>query len=299
LQFGIQRFDPALWARKLLLSLLSVRHLSLYIPAVALVLIAGLFVAEPFSRPGSAFAQSPQAVTVVLDPAHGGADTGARGPSGANEKDLVLSLARAVRAQLAQHGYRVVMTRDGDTSPSFDDRAAVANAIPEAIFISLHVSSTGAAGTVRTYYYQFAAPFSYSPAAPGSPAAVAFPTPAPASALPGLPLWREAQRPFGDASRSLAGILQTTFAQQFSNSPSSSSAVPIRELRSVAAPAVAVEVSSVAVPNPATIAAMASPLSAAIAKGVAEYRPASPPATPPPPAPASGIGAPGAPGDAH
>ena len=250
------------------------RKLSHHILIALLLLALALFLAHSSSRAAARAQSSPQALTVVVDPAHGGADTGARGPSGANEKDLVLSFARALRAQLMQQGYRVLMTRDGDAAPSSDDRAAIANALPEAIFISLHVSSTGAAGTVRTYYYQFAAPFSYSPAAPGSPAGVAFPAPPPSA--PGLPLWREAQRPFVDTSQRLAGILQVSLAQQFANSPSNASAAAIRELRSVAAPAVAVEVSSVAVPNPAAIAAMASPLSAAIVKGVSEFRPAPP-----------------------
>jgi N-acetylmuramoyl-L-alanine amidase len=191
------------------------------------------------------------------------------------EKDLVLSLARAVRAQLQQQGYRVVMTRDGDSDPTYDERAAVANALPASIFFSLHVSTTGAAGTVRAYYYQFAAPFMFSPAAPGSAAANAFPLPAPPSSA--LPSWREAQRPFGDASRRLASILQTDLAQQFSGSPAVANAAAIRELRSVAAPAAAVEVSSVAVPNPAAVGAMAGPLSTVIAKGISEFPPAGDP----------------------
>jgi N-acetylmuramoyl-L-alanine amidase len=238
---------------------------------------------------GAAPAQSPQvpafsapsgaSFAVVIDPAHGGTDSGARGKSGVNEKDLVLSLARAVRGQLAQQGYRVMMTRDADVNPTYDERAAMANALPEAIFISLHVSSTGAAGTARAYYYQFSAPFAYSATSPGSPASIAFPAPPPTA--PGLEPWREAQRPFAEASQRLAGALQADLAQQFSGSPGAANAASVRELRSVAAPAAAVEVSSVAVPNPAAIAAMAAPLSAAIAKGVSDFHPAPPPAAGP------------------
>ncbi|HEV2221980.1 MAG TPA: N-acetylmuramoyl-L-alanine amidase, partial [Candidatus Acidoferrales bacterium] len=65
---------------------------------------------------------------VVLDPAHGGADTGARGPSGTAEKDLVLEFAQIVGDALREQGFQVVMTRRGDTDPSFDDRATIANA---------------------------------------------------------------------------------------------------------------------------------------------------------------------------
>jgi N-acetylmuramoyl-L-alanine amidase len=96
--------------------------------------------------------------TVVLDAAHGGADTGARGAGGINEKELTLVLARAVKSQLEARGLRVVLTRDGDQNPSFDDRAAIANARNGAVFVTLHVGSTGAAGTARVYY--FAGPMS-------------------------------------------------------------------------------------------------------------------------------------------
>src|SRR6202521_991018 len=95
---------------------------------------------------------------VILDPAHGGSDTGARGPSGAMEKDIALLFARIVRVELERQGYRVLMTRNDDSNPSYDDRATVANSHRDALFISIHLASTGAVGTVRTYYYQFSSP---------------------------------------------------------------------------------------------------------------------------------------------
>jgi len=79
---------------------------------------------------------------VILNPAHGGADTGARGPSGAIEKDVVLLFARIVRIELERQGYRVVTTRNDDSNPSYDDRAAVANSHRDALFISIHLGST-------------------------------------------------------------------------------------------------------------------------------------------------------------
>lgn len=221
-------------------------------------------------------------MTIVVDPAHGGADSGARGPSGVNEKDLVLTLGRTLRAQLAQQGYRVVMTRDGDSDPTYDERASIVNAIRDAIFITLHVSSTGPPVTARTYYYQFFSPFAFSAAGSQSTPsanAVSAPAQAPSSAPSSLVAWREAQRPLLGVSHRLADALQMQIAQQFSGSQGMADAAAVRELRSVAAPAVAVEVSSVAVPNPASIAAMATPLSAAIAKGISDFRLAQP-ATP-------------------
>src|SRR5579883_1472926 len=93
--------------------------------------------------------------TVVLDPAHGGADFGARGPTGLAESDVVLDFARAARIALEAQRIRVLLTREGNQDPSFDNRSALVNGLHNAIFISLHVSSTGPVGTGRTYYYVF------------------------------------------------------------------------------------------------------------------------------------------------
>ncbi len=95
---------------------------------------------------------------IVLDAAHGGTDTGARGETGIVEKDVVLQIARTVRAELERQGYRVVMSRNDDSNPSYDERAAMANASRDAIFISLHIGSTGNPGTVRAFYDQLATP---------------------------------------------------------------------------------------------------------------------------------------------
>src|SRR5262249_34984202 len=88
---------------------------------------------------------------VVLDPAHGGTDPGARGGGGIRESDIVLELAAQVKRGLESQGFQVLQTRSANENPSFDDRSALANAQTGAIFLSLHVSSTGLAGTVRAY----------------------------------------------------------------------------------------------------------------------------------------------------
>jgi N-acetylmuramoyl-L-alanine amidase len=202
---------------------------------------------------------------MVIDPAHGGTDAGARGEN-AVEKDIVLQLARSVRVALERQGYRVVMTRNDDSNPSYDDRAAMANAYRDSIFITVHVSSTGSAGTVRAYYMQFAAPVS----APASAAATGAPA-RPAA----LAAWTEAQRPFVPASHRLADFMQGEFVQAFSGSPTASAAVPVRALRSVTAPAVAIEVSSVSTETPDVLAASGEPVGSAIARAIAAFRQAS------------------------
>jgi N-acetylmuramoyl-L-alanine amidase len=204
---------------------------------------------------------------VILNPAHGGADTGARGTSGAIEKDVVLLFARIARIELERQGYRVVMTRNDDSNPSYDDRAAIANSHRDALFISFHLGSTGTVGSMRAYYYQFPSP--------PSPAVGA--NAAPQSALPssGLVAWEEAQRPYAEVSRHFADIFESDLAQHFGGSPAAPDGVAVRELRSVAAPAVAVEISSVAVHDPNYLTALGQPLATSILRSIQAYRPAA------------------------
>ena len=220
---------------------------------------------------------------VILNPAHGATDTGARGENGIFEKDIVLEFALAARAELQRQGYRVIMTRADDSNPSYDDRAATADAFRDFIFVSIHVSSTGTPGTARTYYYQFWNPFTILATPPGTaqnaPSTLGknvppAPTPVP-PALHALIPWEEAQRPETEASHRLADILQANLAQRFPGSPTVSSAASVRDLRSVTGPAIAVEISSVAVADPNSLRAMAEPLAATIARSIATFRPAS------------------------
>ncbi len=208
---------------------------------------------------------------VVIDPGHGGTDTGARGTT-LVEKDVVLQVAKILRAELERMGYRVVMTRNDDSNPSYEDRAALANAYRDAIFVSLHVSSTGATGNTRAYFYQFPVPFQATDASLSSePAKQSFRT-----AIP----WEEAQRPFADQSRRLANLVQIELAHRFPQSPNAPTPAAVRNLRSVAAPAVAVEISSVSVSDPIALTSLSGLLAASVARGIAAFRSATPPIPP-------------------
>jgi N-acetylmuramoyl-L-alanine amidase len=204
---------------------------------------------------------------IVLNPAHGGTDPGARGENGLVEKDITLEYAQAVRAALERDGYHVLMTRGDDSNPSYDDRDAVANAYRDAIFISLHVGSTGTIGTARAYYYQFWTPF---PALASAPQTAATSSPHASFAV-----WEEAQRPYADRSRLLADLMQAQLAQTFSGSPATSAGAKVRELRSVAAPAIAIEISNVAVKDASVLRAFVAPLGACIARTLEAFHPAN------------------------
>lgn len=209
---------------------------------------------------------------IVLDPGHGGTDTGARGEEGVAEKEIVLQMARRVREELARRGYGVVMTRNDDSNPSYDDRASAANAYRDAIFVSLHVASTGTPGTARAYYDQVSAAILPQPITTTPGTKPFAPQTAPASSLI---VWDQAQRPYIDVSRHLADVIQSQLTRTFPGSPVQSTGAAVRALRSVMAPAVAIEMSSISASTPDAFAAAAVPLSSAISDAVSALRQSS------------------------
>jgi N-acetylmuramoyl-L-alanine amidase len=91
--------------------------------------------------------------TIVIDPAHGGADSGSRIGDSIVEKDVTLALAFRLRSLLAARGFTVVLTRDSDAAnqptPPFppltlDDRAGIANSARASACLLLHATSAGA-----------------------------------------------------------------------------------------------------------------------------------------------------------
>jgi len=227
-------------------------------------------------------------LTVVLDPAHGGADFGARGPTELAESDVVLDFARTARIALEAQRLRVLLTREGNQDPNFDSRSGMINGLRNAIFISLHVSSSGPVGTARAYYYAFpsdagaainssagatTAPRTPPPSAPQTSAAQI-------SSRSGLIEWDHAQRSAVDLSRQLATLTQAQLLPRFRGSPAMPIAAPVRQLRTIAAPAIAVEISSIDVTDAKRLEQMAQPLADAIGKAVAEFHlPATAPAS--------------------
>jgi N-acetylmuramoyl-L-alanine amidase len=87
-------------------------------------------------RPAARFA-------VVIDAAHGGADSGARLSDHLLEKDLVLNLSVRLRSMLSAHGISVVTTRESDTAITAVNRAETANRVGAAACITLHATTSG------------------------------------------------------------------------------------------------------------------------------------------------------------
>src|SRR5207245_9246432 len=128
---------------------------------------------------------------VVIDTAHGGSDPGARGAQGIRESDLVLDLTVQVRRALEAQGFQVLQTRSGNENPSFDDRSTLANAQRGAVFVTLHISSTGIPGTARVYV---------SPDAP-------------AATIATMLSWNHAQNPYARLRRKFGHAVPGLLAQ--------------------------------------------------------------------------------------
>ncbi|MCW3062810.1 MAG: N-acetylmuramoyl-L-alanine amidase [Capsulimonas sp.] len=80
---------------------------------------------------------------IMVDPGHGGGDSGAVGIGGAREKDLTLSIGKKLRNLLASNGATVYMTREDDTKPSVAARPQMAIAAHADYFISIHCDDSG------------------------------------------------------------------------------------------------------------------------------------------------------------
>lgn len=95
---------------------------------------------------------------IVLDPGHGGHDTGTVGPEGLREKDLVLDVAQRLgRLIETRMGSEVIYTRSDDTFIPLERRTEIANEAKADLFLSIHANSSPfrTAAGVETYYLNF------------------------------------------------------------------------------------------------------------------------------------------------
>jgi N-acetylmuramoyl-L-alanine amidase len=97
---------------------------------------------------------------IVIDPGHGGHDTGTIGPHGLMEKDLCLDVALRLGHEIEEKlpGAVVIYTRKDDTFIPLEERTAIANEAKADLFISVHANSShdAAARGIETYYLNFA-----------------------------------------------------------------------------------------------------------------------------------------------
>jgi len=184
--------------------------------------------------------------TVVLDPGHGGAETGAVGPSGTMEKELTLALARTLADRLMSTlGVRVALTRTDDVDLGLDERSAFANQNKADLFLSIHLNSAarGDAHGAETYFLSLQASDERAADAAALENLVGE-----NAARPGsdefdvqLMLWDLAQSSHLAASQRLAGLIQEELNRELDLPNRGVKQAPFRVLMGAAMPAVLVE----------------------------------------------------------
>lgn len=94
--------------------------------------------------------------TIMIDPGHGGSDSGAIGKMGTREKDITLDLAKRLRERLEKYGnYNVLMTREDDSTISLQKRVELAHSNRADLFISIHLNYLPfkPLNIIETYYF--------------------------------------------------------------------------------------------------------------------------------------------------
>ena len=96
---------------------------------------------------------------IVIDPGHGGHDTGTIGPTGLMEKDLCLDVALRLGKLIEQRlpSDEIVYTRQNDKYVGLEQRTAIANEAKADLFVSIHANSSDDASVsgIETYYLNF------------------------------------------------------------------------------------------------------------------------------------------------
>ncbi|MBR2469615.1 MAG: N-acetylmuramoyl-L-alanine amidase [Fibrobacter sp.] len=112
-------------------------------PAAVAVPASTIPTATPVAPPKNETAGTREVKTIVIDPGHGGKDTGAQGKK-SNEKDIVLAIGKLLKKELEKEGFNVKMTRDKDVFIELGQRANLANQWDGDLFISLHCNAIDA-----------------------------------------------------------------------------------------------------------------------------------------------------------
>ena len=169
---------------------------------------------------------------IVLDPAHGGTDTGARISDNLLEKQVTLAFAARLRPLLAAAGFTVVVTRDADPSEATplttDQRAGTANHVRALACLLLHATPSGTGAHIFT---SALAPSDSSPDAPALP-------------------WGSAQAAYVPLSLRLANELGVSFLH--ANIPPLIGKASSRPIDNLTCPAVALELAPLLSSNSST-----------------------------------------------
>ena len=226
--------------------------------------------------------------TVVLDPGHGGPDTGATTVGGLQEKNLTLVLAQKTAALLEKEGIKAILTRNTDVQVPLLQRTALANFNRANLFLSIHLNSSPASSArgTETYYLSRNATDQWS-----SQLAAKENTADEASGATGdgglnLVLWELAQTSYIVESAALAEAIQQEFNALLGTADRGVRQAPFVVLEGAQMPAVLVEVAFLS--NPDEGKRIADPafqdqVAAALVKSILAFKARNEkPQTPPP-----------------
>lgn len=240
--------------------------------------------------------------TIVVDPGHGGTESGAIGPSGVLEKALTLLLARELAAKLeAELPVKVLLTRTDDTNLSLDNRSAIANQNKADLFISIHLNSSlgnGATGAETYFLSSQASDRRAELAAQSENVQEATGSADDATAQQDLQLilWDLAQSRHMAESQRFANLVQAELNETLQLKDRGVKQAPFRVLVGAAMPAVLVELGFInnadeekKLQEPAYRAQLADSLTKAVTRYKAAIEGTSPPAAGPAAAPVPGV----------
>ena len=187
----------------------------------------------PDLSPPTTVTEGPAKFLVILDPGHGGADTGYRGSTRIAEKDIVLDLAKQIEAVARQHQIEVLLTRDADFEQHSKERIDIAQNNYGSLFLSLHcnTSFSDRAAGIHLYISNSLGIAQLNPPPPNPNETSQYPT----------TIQALAQEDFLMQSRQFARILQTEL-ETLSPTPISLTEIPLAMLADVYMPAVLIEI---------------------------------------------------------
>jgi N-acetylmuramoyl-L-alanine amidase len=197
--------------------------------------------------------------TVIIDPGHGGNDSGASA-HGLQEKRISLDLAHRLSAELRNLGFTVVLTREDDTYVSLPDRVKFAQTVPAAIFVSLHCNYANNASARGFQIYRAESK---------------------RAAVPAVVQTSAGSEPLAISEAQLAGAIKHSLAEGLPCDHQEIRTANFFVLRNLDMPALLIECGFLT--NPEDARALADPafrtkLAGAIAKGIAFYRSSALPA---------------------
>jgi N-acetylmuramoyl-L-alanine amidase len=239
-----------------------------------------------FPRPDEPAPTTREAVAplrvIVLDAGHGGHDSGAVGPTGLMEKDLVLDVTRRVARRVeSQLGIKVLLSRDSDAFVTLKDRTSFANRQQADLFVSIHANAHRQASWtgVETYFLSSEASDSSARQVAASENSVVQlekngARPRPTDAVRAI-LWDLAQSTFQAESSRLAEIVQDSITRSLRLPNRGVKQAGFYVLGGAAMPAILIEIGFVT--NPAEERKLRDPghrddLARAIFAGLAEYK---------------------------